>query len=112
MPLRTLTDPAHLPALDLRYVRERPAIGLGPDDPAPRILLLYGSLRERSFSRLCVEEAGWEDGIRADVVALWADVRTATAPAQRNAVGQPELAHMADPSGSQASRVATAGRVT
>lgn len=57
MPLRTLTDPAHLPALDLRYARERPAIGLGPDDPAPRILLLYGSLRERSFSRLCVEEA-------------------------------------------------------
>ena len=26
-------------------------------DPPPRILLLYGSLRERSFSRLCVEEA-------------------------------------------------------
>jgi arsenic resistance protein ArsH len=30
---------------------------LGRDDPAPRILLLYGSLRERSYSRLCVEEA-------------------------------------------------------
>ncbi|QBM76716.1 arsenical resistance protein ArsH [Sphingomonas sp. AAP5] len=57
MPLRSLPDPTHLPALDPRYARRRPAIGLGPDDPAPRILLLYGSLRERSFSRLCVEEA-------------------------------------------------------
>ena len=57
MPLRTLADPAHLPALDRRYAHERPALGLGPDDPAPRILLLYGSLRERSFSRLCIEEA-------------------------------------------------------
>ncbi len=57
MPLRQLSDHHHLPALDPRYVRERPALGLGPHDPAPRILLLYGSLRERSFSRLCVEEA-------------------------------------------------------
>ena len=30
---------------------------LGPVAPRPRILLLYGSLRERSYSRLCVEEA-------------------------------------------------------
>jgi arsenic resistance protein ArsH len=30
---------------------------LGAETPAPRILLLYGSLRERSYSRLCVEEA-------------------------------------------------------
>ena len=57
MPLRQLSDPDHLPALDRTYVHQRPALGLGPDDPAPRILLLYGSLRERSFSRLCVEEA-------------------------------------------------------
>ena len=57
MPLRQLSDPEHLPALDPQYVVSRPAVGLGPDDPAPRILLLYGSLRERSFSRLCVEEA-------------------------------------------------------
>ena len=57
MPLRQLSDPDHLPALDPRYVREPPALGLGPADPAPRILLLYGSLREWSFSRLCVEEA-------------------------------------------------------
>jgi arsenic resistance protein ArsH len=57
MPLRTLSDPDHLPALDRRYALDRPAFGLGADDPPPRILLLYGSLRERSFSRLCVEEA-------------------------------------------------------
>src|SRR5690554_6917220 len=32
----------------------------GPDEPRhpPRILMLYGSLRERSFSRLAAEEAG------------------------------------------------------
>ena len=57
MSLRTLTDPDLLPALDPAYIRARPATGLGPLDPAPRILLLYGSLRERSFSRLATEEA-------------------------------------------------------
>ena len=57
MPLRALSDPDHLPALDRRFAFDRPAIGLGPGDPPPRILLLYGSLRERSYSRLCVEEA-------------------------------------------------------
>ena len=57
MPLRILTDPDSLPALDPAYIRSRPAEGLGPIEPAPRILLLYGSLRERSFSRLAVEEA-------------------------------------------------------
>jgi len=57
MPIRTLADPDHLPALDPRYAHQCPALGLGPHDPAPRILLLYGSLRERSYSRLCVEEA-------------------------------------------------------
>ncbi len=55
--LRTLADPAHLPALKPDYVHARPALGLGPLDPPPRVLLLYGSLRERSFSRLAVEEA-------------------------------------------------------
>ena len=55
--LRHLPDPDHLPALDRRYVHERPALDLGAGDPPPRILLLYGSLRERSFSRLAVEEA-------------------------------------------------------
>ena len=57
MPLRDLADSDHLPELDRRYVLDRPAIGLAPTDPPPRILLLYGSLREWSFSRLCVEEA-------------------------------------------------------
>lgn len=57
MPLRDLSEPDHLPALDPAYAHQRPALGLGPADPAPRILLLYGSLRERSFSRLCIEEA-------------------------------------------------------
>src|SRR3546814_13075908 len=57
MSLRHLSDPEHLPALDRKYVIDRPAVGLGPDDPAPRILLLYVSLRERSYSRLCIEEA-------------------------------------------------------
>src|SRR3546814_15370832 len=54
--LRTLADPDHLPALRPEYIRSRPGLGLGPLDPAPRILLLYGSLRERSYSRLVVEE--------------------------------------------------------
>lgn len=58
MRLRTLSDPDFLPALDKRYALQRPAHGLavGPQHP-PRILLLYGSLRERSYSRLVVEEA-------------------------------------------------------
>ena len=55
--LRDVSEPDHMPALDHRYVRERPALGLGADNPPPRILLLYGSLRDRSFSRLAVEEA-------------------------------------------------------
>jgi arsenic resistance protein ArsH len=55
--LRTLTESEHLPALDPDFVITQPAAGLGDDQPAPRILLLYESLRERSFSRLAVEEA-------------------------------------------------------
>jgi arsenical resistance protein ArsH len=54
--LRPLPDPDSLPALSPEYAHVRPAAGLGSGDP-PRILLLYGSLRERSFSRLAVEEA-------------------------------------------------------
>lgn len=57
MPLRDLPEPDHLPHLDPRYAHELPAFGLGPVSPPPRILLLYGSLRERSYSRLAVEEA-------------------------------------------------------
>ncbi|MGM0785444.1 MAG: arsenical resistance protein ArsH [Pseudomonadota bacterium] len=58
MRLRTLSDPDHLPALDERFACQRPGQDL-PDSLGhpPRILLLYGSLRERSFSRLAVEEA-------------------------------------------------------
>ncbi|WP_315760463.1 arsenical resistance protein ArsH [Sphingomonas sp. Y38-1Y] len=55
--LRRLSDADLLPALDQEYVLRHPAQGLGDDMPPPRILLLYGSLRERSFSRLAVEEA-------------------------------------------------------
>jgi len=57
MRLRTLADPDHLPALDPNFVQQRPVLGLGALTPPPRILLLYGSLRQRSYSRLCVEEA-------------------------------------------------------
>lgn len=55
--LRELSDPDHLPALRREYANLRPALGIGDDQPPPRILLLYGSLRERSYSRLVVEEA-------------------------------------------------------
>ena len=57
MRLRELATPDHLPAMDKAFALARPAAGLGPDQPPPRIMLLYGSLRERSFSRLAVEEA-------------------------------------------------------
>ncbi len=56
MPLRDLADPDHLAALNQRYARDRPALGLGAGDPPPHILRLYGALRERSYSRLCIEE--------------------------------------------------------
>lgn len=55
--LRTLSDPNYLPALQPEYVHRSPALGLGDLEPPARILLLYGSLRERSYSRLAVEEA-------------------------------------------------------
>ena len=55
--LRQVKDADLLPALDPAYVTHRPAHGLGAEHPPPRILLLYGSLRERSFSRLATEEA-------------------------------------------------------
>lgn len=55
--LRVLADPTHMPALDPTFAIGRPALGLGDDQSPPRILLLYGSLRERSFSRLATEEA-------------------------------------------------------
>ena len=55
--LRKVTDPGHLPALRPEYAHRCPALGLGELEPPPRILLLYGSLRERSYSRLVVEES-------------------------------------------------------
>jgi arsenic resistance protein ArsH len=55
--LRALADPDHLPALKPEYAHLRPALGLGAMDPRPRVLLLYGSLRERSYSRLVIEES-------------------------------------------------------
>ncbi|ULQ48115.1 arsenical resistance protein ArsH [Flagellatimonas centrodinii] len=56
--LRTLPDPHHLPALDPRVVQADLAgrLGAAPGHP-PRVLLLYGSLRPVSYSRLLVEEA-------------------------------------------------------
>jgi arsenic resistance protein ArsH len=57
MPLVTLRDPDHLPALDTAFAHRRPASGLAALEPKPKFLLLYGSLRERSFSRFTVEEA-------------------------------------------------------
>ena len=55
--LLDLPDPDHLPALDPRYALNRPAQGLGPEGHPPRILLLYGSLRDVSYSRRATEEA-------------------------------------------------------
>lgn len=57
MRLRTLVDPDHLPAFNPIFASARPAATIDNDDPPPRILLLYGSLREKSFSRLATEEA-------------------------------------------------------
>ena len=57
MPLLDVADMDTLPSLDRAALHERPADALGLVTPPPRILLLYGSLRTRSFSRLAVEEA-------------------------------------------------------
>lgn len=57
MALRFVPDLDHLPALKSGHKYKQPSTGLGDPYPAPKILLLYGSLRERSYSRLCVEEA-------------------------------------------------------
>lgn len=58
MRLRTLPSPDLLPSLNERIAHDCSSFGL-LDNVAhpPRILLLYGSLRERSYSRLVVEEA-------------------------------------------------------
>jgi len=58
MPLRALSDPDYLPALDRHFLSPASPLspGVGLSHP-PRVLLLYGSLRERSYSRLAIEEA-------------------------------------------------------
>ncbi|WP_062231381.1 arsenical resistance protein ArsH [Aureimonas sp. N4] len=58
-----MTDPAalDLPSADLDQLRSIDVDALaGPGAPThpPRILVLYGSIRERSYSRLLSEEAG------------------------------------------------------
>lgn len=57
MRLRTLPDPDSLPALDQSFVHGHLGREFGPLDHKPRILLLYGSLRPRSYSRFTTEEA-------------------------------------------------------
>lgn len=50
----------HLPAIEPQFFDDRVASnipGSGPATP-PRILILYGSIRERSYSRFAAEEAG------------------------------------------------------
>ena len=58
MSLRPLPDPDYLPALRPEAFARHPLKDI-PDalGHLPRILLLYGSLRERSYSRLVTEEA-------------------------------------------------------
>ncbi|WP_271008446.1 arsenical resistance protein ArsH [Paucibacter sp. B51] len=53
--------PEDFPALDTQLFQRPSLEALRPAQPsthAPRFLILYGSLRERSFSRLLAEEAG------------------------------------------------------
>lgn len=57
MRLHELPDPDHLPALDLSQLNPDAAAGLGSTDDPVKVLLLYGSLRERSYSRFAAEEA-------------------------------------------------------
>ncbi|WP_279483365.1 arsenical resistance protein ArsH [Aureimonas sp. SK2] len=58
-----MTDPAALDLSSVDFDQLRPIDGsalAGPSAPThpPRILVLYGSIRERSYSRLLSEEAG------------------------------------------------------
>ncbi len=55
-----MSDTADLPHVDARHWAVPTAAALHPATPAahpPRFLLLYGSLRQRSYSRLLAEEA-------------------------------------------------------
>jgi arsenic resistance protein ArsH len=56
MPSRPLTAIYPFLALKPGFVRPRPVASPGQLAPPPKVLLLRGSLPERSCSRLCVEE--------------------------------------------------------
>lgn len=49
--LRPLSDPNTFPALREEFLHRSPAEGLGAIVPRPRVLLLYRSLRERSYGQ-------------------------------------------------------------
>lgn len=57
MPLRDLPDSDYLPALDRSRFLTDPGKGIGPTDNPVKVLLLYGSLRDNSYSRFAAEEA-------------------------------------------------------
>ena len=57
MPLRALPSPDQLPALHPGYDPVAALAGLPPADPPVHVLILYGSLRGRSYSRFAAEEA-------------------------------------------------------
>ncbi|MDX2265153.1 MAG: arsenical resistance protein ArsH [Hyphomicrobiales bacterium] len=57
MRIRTVAELTRLPALNAEFINPDFTSFAGDVTHPPRILLLYGSLRERSYSRLAVEEA-------------------------------------------------------
>ncbi|MCQ0970727.1 arsenical resistance protein ArsH [Paracoccus sp. TK19116] len=57
MPLRELREPDLLPALSPDYDPRQAVSAFGTNEPPVRVLILYGSLRERSYSRFSAEEA-------------------------------------------------------
>lgn len=56
MRLRDLPDPDNLPALDAQRFNIDPGAGMGLVDDPIRVLLLFGSLRDHSYSRFAAEE--------------------------------------------------------
>lgn len=52
-----MTDTPNIDAPHFHTIDKEALFAADPSDHAPRILLLYGSLRDRSFSRLMCEEA-------------------------------------------------------
>jgi len=52
-----MTDTPNIEDDHFRAIDTPPLLAAGDDGHPPRILLLYGSLRDRSFSRLMTEEA-------------------------------------------------------